>query len=1482
MIQGLVYHASLGFGYAVDAGVSAGSCLNVLFADGARIEMPSESLCEVPWETAEFFAREGYLRIYIKRTLDNGRGYYSGNRVGLISFDGTCFTAPVRGTKQYISSLRFRRAGVTATCSCPVEVCCKHTAAMCLKLHENLFRLLRTAKEQGLMPGDDANEPASCGPERAEELRPILSRLQSAGRNFYAVCRELTDACGSYCSVSMLSALLERGERVLSQEQQKKLVVALACGRNTAGSLAELFETDVSRELRFLKYTYLMVARGVQEREKNLRTRDGRKYCFLCCYMNHETPQALNYALYYPSAEADVASAVEEVLKEAAGSAQCVREYTAFLTDGGEWLPIKEKMLRLLPQEERLKLYRAAGSGVRLLDEDLSGIAPRELLAAFRAGRVSETGNKLLLSLIPTFPGTYAAESAELLLELARSGRMFPCRRELVRCAECLPDGKLFAQCLDRLTAGLWGDEILEDSSDEISAEVLERYFIPRASVDNDDGKARESYSLLFSDGTPGPLSAVETDRSRPAVTDSLLYEKTGRAAAKTLAALCRERFGEELRAQKTGLQACLDEIEREEKARRLQQETQLLAARLRQRRIPLAENALAETEFRFYLVEDERYPYCVDFRIGCGKKYVVKDAFSFLRMFSERETVRYGKNFELTHEIGNLKREQRDAIRLLLRAAGGFSSIGAEKRYLPLTGELFYALLDALRGQTVLWEDETYLVSLRELEPKLEIDDGLRLRPILPVGETPRFLPAGEEVLAVESVSRELCRLGGTEEEKQIFLFGVKHSGEDLTPVLDTFRDRIYAGNRRAFDVAPEAGKQLKVSALEISAYFDWTEGAITVRTELEKDGRTVLDRELAAPGDEAALEDYRAWLESFGFVGGVLREEGKLLTFFSMDLSELKKLCRVYLSDSLLNKKVTAFERQNVRVQYENHLMEAFLTHSAYSDQELRKILKAIRKKKKFILLSGDRIVDLSGQEAASFAETVKDLGLDEENLSRPRTLTLAQALRAFAHESDCTIDEYLLKMVEDIRNFKKSTYPLPELRATLRGYQADGFRWMKILTEYQAGGILADDMGLGKTLEMIALLQSDETQKPSMVVCPKSLVFNWKNEFQRFAPEADVREIYGSQAQRRELIEAIEPDRKIVYVTSYDSLRNDLEAYGVDFAFLVLDEAQYIKNVQAKKSRTVKSLAAQHRFALTGTPIENSVLDLWSIFDFLMPGYLEDLECFRSEYKRDEAFTARVAKRIAPFLLRRTKGDVLTELPEKFERVLSVDMTPQQRRLYDAYTLEARERLEENGKAFEILPYLTRLRQLCDDPGTFLENYTGGSGKLEALLTLTREYLQDGHRLLIFSQFVTGLQRLETMLRENGIETYKITGSVPAKERIRLMNDFNAGKGPDVFLISLKAGGTGLNLVGADTVIHLDPWWNVAAENQASDRAHRIGQKRSVEVIYLICEDSVEQKVIELQNIKKDVVASLISDDESSVTGITLEDISFLLRN
>lgn len=416
------------------------------------------------------------------------------------------------------------------------------------------------------------------------------------------------------------------------------------------------------------------------------------------------------------------------------------------------------------------------------------------------------------------------------------------------------------------------------------------------------------------------------------------------------------------------------------------------------------------------------------------------------------------------------------------------------------------------------------------------------------------------------------------------------------------------------------------------------------------------------------------------------------------------------------------------------------------------------------------------------------------------------------------------------------------------------------------------------------------SGRPSRTSLVICPASLVYNWGEELRKFAPSLTTVLIAGTVSERRALIGRIEDFD--VAVTSYDLLKRDIDRYeGHRFRFAIVDEAQNMKNPLTAAAKSVKLIQAQTRFALTGTPIENKLSELWSIFDFIMPGYLYDYQTFRDEIENpiarygDEKARDRLRRMAAPFILRRKKTDVLKDLPDKLEEVRYARMEKTQQQLYDAEVVrmknELRSQSEEEFRRnqIQILAELTKIRQICCDPSLLFENYRGTSAKTEMCMQLIESLIEGEHRALIFSQFTSMFGILEKRLQAEGIPYFKITGETPKKRRLELVNDFNSGSVP-VFLISLRAGGTGLNLTGADVVIHYDPWWNLAVQNQATDRAHRIGQTKTVTVFKLIIKGSIEEKIMELQESKKELAEGILEGEGTASTKLSREDLMKLL--
>ena len=618
-----------------------------------------------------------------------------------------------------------------------------------------------------------------------------------------------------------------------------------------------------------------------------------------------------------------------------------------------------------------------------------------------------------------------------------------------------------------------------------------------------------------------------------------------------------------------------------------------------------------------------------------------------------------------------------------------------------------------------------------------------------------------------------------------------------------------------------------------------------------------------------------------------------------FSEGLARLNELGEVMLSERLRGVVVRSAPSVRVDASVRSGLLDIEVISDDMTAQELMAYLASYRRKQRFVRLKDGDIVRLDGSVEA-IADLANGLGMEPEDLvdgpqevAANRTLFVDAMLKR-AEGVHFERNRAFRQIVRDFETIADADYTAPdELRNVLRPYQSEGFKWLCTLGKAGFGGILADDMGLGKTLQLIAYFAHEKAEqaehKPSLVVCPASLVYNWRAETERFAPSLDVACVVGSKAQRRDILcDAASYD---VLVTSYDLMRRDVEELAEqEFACVALDEAQYVKNSATKAAKAARRLKADVRFALTGTPIENRLLELWSIFDFLMPGVLGTAESFSKRFagpigSGDEDVARSLRHLVGPFILRRNKRDVLRDLPEKSESVVLASMEGEQEKLYKAsatkLALSLRSQLPQEfaGSRIKVLAELTKLRQICCDPHLLYENYRGGSAKLETCMELVRQAIEGGHQMLLFSQFTSMLEIIGERLTKERIGWLTLTGATSKEARVRLVEQFQAGEAP-VFLISLKAGGTGLNLTAADVVIHYDPWWNLAAQNQATDRTHRIGQTREVSVFKLIAKGTIEERIVAMQESKQDLADSVLGGETAQSTVISRDDILALL--
>jgi SNF2 family DNA or RNA helicase len=637
---------------------------------------------------------------------------------------------------------------------------------------------------------------------------------------------------------------------------------------------------------------------------------------------------------------------------------------------------------------------------------------------------------------------------------------------------------------------------------------------------------------------------------------------------------------------------------------------------------------------------------------------------------------------------------------------------------------------------------------------------------------------------------------------------------------------------------------------------------------------------------------------------------DDDRLYSFIVNDIPSLDRLGDVYLSDAIKKITITGAPKVSLGVSVVADLLELSIVPTDISPKELDEILSRYERKKKYYRLKNGDILDLSDKEMDLLFSLKEGLGLSSDDiLSGHASIPKYRALflNDLAEKSSAYSEAHLAKsrdfkeIVDSFATMEDKLYSVPaSLENVLRDYQKTGFLWLRTLKHNGFGGILADDMGLGKTLQILALLLSlkeeavSNGQKPrcSLIVCPASLVYNWQHEIRRFTPSLNCELAVGIKPERERVTAEIDQEKTDVIITSYDLLRRDISLYKyLRFDCMIIDEAQFIKNPGTQIAKAVKSVNASFKAALTGTPIENRLSELWSIFDYCMPGYLFNYKHFRDNIEvpavidGDDAAMTRLKHMIAPFVLRRLKKDVLKDLPDKLEENLYAPMTKEQSELYRAHI--QRVKLMVDSKSDEdfkrdrimILSELTRLRQICCDPALIYEGYSGGSAKADLCLEMIKSAAESGHKVLLFSQFTSMLERIVALLKKENIPHYLLTGQTKKEDRIQLVDAFQEDDTP-VFCISLKAGGTGLNLTAADIVIHYDHWWNVAVENQATDRAHRIGQKNVVTVYRLIMQNTIEERIILLQNKKKELADQLLNTESLSAPTLSKEEILELL--
>lgn len=927
-----------------------------------------------------------------------------------------------------------------------------------------------------------------------------------------------------------------------------------------------------------------------------------------------------------------------------------------------------------------------------------------------------------------------------------------------------------------------------------------------------------------------------------------------------------------------------------------------------------------------------------VGFKIGAGQMYVLKDIFEFAARMEKREEYSYGKKLQMIHTPEVFSENSRKIAEYIVEWAEQNGKLYQQTQY-------YYGYGYGTTHQKL----REISLDGRELEAFLEVFQEKRLKVSLDAG-------GEQVWQIVKGSPQRVLKINGVMNGIEVTVDSpLKYEGKDYTiyfqdgciykappvnvPVVQEFCNTMaQTTNHTVFirrddlpvfcrEFLPELNKQFlclkenfdeteyEMSQAEFRIYLDAPQkDFITCKAMAVygEDSYNIFDREnkenardlVAELGIEQIISPYFNAFNPTTMELVAAESEELLYGLLAEGIPVMQGVAEVFVSEALKRMQVRTAPKIQVGVSLSGDLLELKLVAEDMRQEDLLEILSRYNKKKKYYRLKSGEFVNLEDEGIEVLHELREALQLRDSELTQGdillpkfRAIYLDEALkekRAVPVEKD----KGFRALVRNMKTVEDNDFEVPEiLNGILREYQKKGFLWIKTLRNNGFGGILADDMGLGKTLQVITFLVSEFEEasagenRRSLIVTPASLVYNWQSEIEKFAPGLPTVIIAGTAVERREQIK--EAGEREILITSYELLKRDIEYYqGIPFYCQIIDEAQYIKNHNTKAAKAVKSVSSGFRLALTGTPMENRLSELWSIFDYLMPGFLYSYQEFRSSLEvpivqnQEEAAVERLQKMLRPFIIRRLKKDVLKDLPDKLEKHMMARFEGEQERLYDAHVkrlmliLDKQSEEEFKTSKIQILSELTKLRQLCCHPGLLYEDYKAGSAKTEMCMELIENAVSGGHKVLLFSQFTSMLAVIQERLSQAGISYYTLTGATGKKMRSHLVKAFEEDE-TSVFCISLKAGGTGLNLTAADIVIHYDPWWNLAVQNQATDRAHRIGQKNVVTVYKLIAKGTIEENIVKLQERKRELTEQVLEGAGLSEGSFSREELIELLQ-
>lgn len=903
-----------------------------------------------------------------------------------------------------------------------------------------------------------------------------------------------------------------------------------------------------------------------------------------------------------------------------------------------------------------------------------------------------------------------------------------------------------------------------------------------------------------------------------------------------------------------------------------------------------------------------------LDYKIGNAKKYIIKDIDKFLEHIENQDQVKYGKYLQFVHTRESFTDEALKQIAFLERAKIAMNKVNPENyffnfrsllnfgRYVYIRSEFlddFYDVYKELGLVHCLFKDIDYTIKASLVKEQEYY--------VLKIIDENQFY-FGKQYIYFISTFKQLTKIQRiqmdlNEKSFDILLDLFENPMFIKEEDLHDFYKYIWAPMQNYFDLTCDFDFE-QSSYTFIKIYGDINENEqIYFKVYYEDENQNhihAFQNDTITTIDQDIVEAYlRQQCHQIDEKNGCVYFDSydeKTYEFMHDGIEFLQQYSEIYISEALKKMGRPVHYQIQVGVKVDHDLLSLNMESAQIPQMEIAEVLSKYRRKKKFHRLKNGELLYLESPDLEELSNLMDEYHIHANDIQNG-SLSLNKN-RVFALDNDVTElqhiqierDASFQKLIQQFHQHTQHLYPLTSYyNQLLRDYQKEGYQWLRTLYELGFNGILADDMGLGKTLQVIALLDQLETNKPSLVVCPSSLIYNWEDEVHKFSKSLPVTCIVSDAKTRETMIHAIHG--KHLYVTSYDYMRRDVELYdSIEFEYVILDESQYIKNQKTKNAISVKQLHALHKLALSGTPIENSLAELWSVFDFLMPQYLYNYHYFQKTFETDivknqnQKKIQQLQKMVSPFILRRNKKDVLLELPDKIEKTQLIPFTQQESELYFANLAQINTQLQELFQMekidkIAILAMLTKLRQICCEPRMIYENINQSSSKMKACMDLICNYKANHQQVLLFSSFTKVFDLMEEELKLNGIRYFILTGETSKEKRRELVYRFQEGEA-DVFLISLKAGGTGLNLTAAQAVIHFDPWWNLSAQNQATDRAYRIGQHNNVMVHQLIMKESIEEKIQILQAKKKELADMFVENSEGNISSLSTEDLKELL--